>query len=166
AEGSIFEVLNATSVTGSFRSYEGLSYNGGRLVPIQTPSALLLVATTIPTGGVTFSTRTHDEGLALASFFANGSSSVTLSGSLNVLDQQITAILQLSRRSATPTTPAVTIISATEISLQLSGSTGNLVSADAELGIILLSADGMAADISVNVSESLEPLSFAGTFSL
>ncbi|MFN5905567.1 MAG: beta strand repeat-containing protein, partial [Planctomyces sp.] len=166
AEGSIFEVLNATSVTGSFRSYEGLSYNGGRLVPIQTPSALLLVATTIPTGGVTFSTRTHDEGLALASFFANGSSSVTLSGSLNVLDQQITAILQLSRRAATPTTPAVTIISATEISLQLSGSTGNLVSADAELGIILLSADGMAADISVNVSESLEPLSFAGTFSL
>ncbi|MFN5586718.1 MAG: beta strand repeat-containing protein, partial [Planctomyces sp.] len=166
AEGSIFEVLTATSVTGWFRSYEGLSYNGGRLVPIQTPSALLLVATTIPTGGITFYTTTHDEGLALASFFANRISSVTLAGSLNVLDQQITAVLQLSRRAATPTAPALTIISATEVSLQLSGSSGNLISVSASEGIIILSANGVAADISVNVSESLEPLTFGGIFGL
>ncbi|MFN9134281.1 MAG: hypothetical protein ACK5YE_00440, partial [Planctomyces sp.] len=104
--------------------------------------------------------------LALASFFANRISSVTLAGSLNVLDQQITAVLQLSRRAATPTAPALTIISATEVSLQLSGSSGNLISVSASEGIIILSANGVAADISVNVSESLEPLTFGGIFGL
>ncbi|MGV2341508.1 MAG UNVERIFIED_CONTAM: hypothetical protein LVR18_48575 [Planctomycetaceae bacterium] len=45
---TIFQVLSAGSTSGQFTNYTGLTYSGGVLLPIQTPSGLFLVATPSP----------------------------------------------------------------------------------------------------------------------
>ncbi|MFM8475978.1 MAG: autotransporter-associated beta strand repeat-containing protein, partial [Planctomycetaceae bacterium] len=165
-DGTIFRVLSADSVTGYFRSFNGLSYNGGRLVPIQTPEGLLLVATTIPTGGVAFYTATSAEGESLARFFANNISSLTISGGFDVLSQQLRGTFTLTRRAATATDPALVILAANHVSMDLSGSASSLVSVSSGYGVVILSEAGLAADLTVTVAESLESITFSGTFGL
>ncbi|MGV2336694.1 MAG UNVERIFIED_CONTAM: autotransporter outer membrane beta-barrel domain-containing protein [Planctomycetaceae bacterium] len=48
AAGTIFQVLSAGSTSGQFTNWTGLTYSGGVLLPIQTPSGLFLVATPFP----------------------------------------------------------------------------------------------------------------------
>ncbi|MFM7038032.1 MAG: autotransporter-associated beta strand repeat-containing protein [Planctomycetaceae bacterium] len=166
ADGTIFRVLSADSVTGYFRSFNGLNYNGGRLVPIQTPEALLLLATTIPTGGVTFCTATSAEGESLAQFFANNVSSLTITGGFDVLSQQLRGTFTLTRRAATATDSALVILAANHVSMDLSGSSSSLVSVSNGYGVVILSEAGLAADLTVTVAESLESITFSGTFGL
>ncbi|MFM7834375.1 MAG: hypothetical protein ACKPJD_21455, partial [Planctomycetaceae bacterium] len=52
--GQTFTVISATAITGSFSSLTGLSYSGGTLLPVRTPTSLILIATPLPTGNISF----------------------------------------------------------------------------------------------------------------
>ncbi|MGV2342095.1 MAG UNVERIFIED_CONTAM: hypothetical protein LVR18_51725 [Planctomycetaceae bacterium] len=115
-------------MTGYFNNWSGLTYTGGALLPIQTPLGLLLVATPFPTGAVSLQTESHSTGVALAEFFADLRDTVTITGSVNVLEQTLSGNFTLTRRVPAPDKQALTVIAASNVSLQLSGTSGSLVS--------------------------------------
>ncbi|MGV2340334.1 MAG UNVERIFIED_CONTAM: autotransporter-associated beta strand repeat-containing protein [Planctomycetaceae bacterium] len=166
AAGTIFQVLSADSVSGQFNSWSGLTYSGGVLLPIQTPAGLFLVATPFPTGAVSLLANTHAAGEALAAFFAGTTDTVSIGGSIQVLNQTLSGNFTFTRRPASDGNPALTIIAASEVTLQLNGSSTNLVSVSNGQGVLVLSQSGLAADLSVTVAESIDNVSFAGTFGL
>ncbi|MEY2727172.1 MAG: Hemolysin, chromosomal, partial [Planctomycetota bacterium] len=164
--GTIFQVLSADSTSGQFTNWTGLGYTGGVLLPIQTPAGLLLVATPFPAGAVSLLADTHTAGQALANFFAGTTDTVAVSGSIQILNQTLAGNLAFTRRAASANGQALTIISASDVSLQLNGSDTNLVSITNGSGVLVLSQSGLAADLSVTVAESIDNVSFAGTFGL
>ncbi|TWW08856.1 hypothetical protein E3A20_20150, partial [Planctomyces bekefii] len=164
--GTIFEVLGAGSTTGQFTNWTGLTYTGGVLLPIQTPAGLLLVATPLPTGAVSLLTDSHVDGQALADFFAGNTDTVSLNGGVQVLSQTLSGRFTFTRRPAADGEQALTIIAASDVSLQFNGSASNLISVTDGSGVLLLSQSGLAADLSVDVAESIENVGFGGTFNL
>ncbi|MFM8479114.1 MAG: autotransporter-associated beta strand repeat-containing protein, partial [Planctomycetaceae bacterium] len=166
AAGTIFQVLSAGSTSGQFTNWTGLTYSGGVLLPIQTPGGLFLVATPFPAGAVSLLADTHAAGQALADFFAGTIDTVSLSGSVQVLNQTLSGSFTFTRRAASAGSQALTVIAASDVSLQLNGSSGNLVSVTNGSGVLVLSQSGLAADLSVTVAESIDNVSFAGTFGL
>ncbi|MEY2724175.1 MAG: Hemolysin, chromosomal, partial [Planctomycetota bacterium] len=164
--GSVFRVLTAGSVTGQFTNWSGLTYTNGVLLPIQTPEGLILVATPFPTGALPLFTNTHAAGEALANFFGGSVDSVEVSGTIQVLNQSLGGTFNFTRRAASGSNPALTIISATGVAMQFNGSSGNLVSITNGSGVLVLTSTGLAADIAVSVSESIDNVSFAGNFGL
>jgi autotransporter-associated beta strand protein len=166
AAGTIFRVLTAGSTNGQFTNWTGLTYSGGVLLPIQTPAGLFLVATPFPAGAVSLLADTHTAGQALADFFAGTIDTVSLTGSIQVLNQTLSGSFTFTRRAASGSSQALTIIAASGVSLQLNGSTGNLVSVTNGSGVLVLAQSGLAADLSVTVAESIDNVSFAGTFGL
>ncbi|MGV2341330.1 MAG UNVERIFIED_CONTAM: autotransporter-associated beta strand repeat-containing protein [Planctomycetaceae bacterium] len=166
AAGTIFRVLTAGSTNGQFTNWIGLTYSGGVLLPIQTPAGLFLVATPFPAGAVSLLADTHTAGQALADFFAGTIDTVSLTGSIQVLNQTLSGSFTFMRCAASGSSQALTIIAASGVSLQLNGSTGNLVSVTNGSGVLVLSQSGLAADLSVTVAESIDNVSFAGTFGL
>ncbi|MFM8477691.1 MAG: beta strand repeat-containing protein, partial [Planctomycetaceae bacterium] len=164
--GTTFQVLTADSVSGHFSSYSGLTYPGGVLLPIRTPQGLILVATPFPTGDITVQANSHSSGQELANFFAGTTESVAFSGSLQVLSQSISGSFSVTRRDATADRPALIIIAASGVSVDFSGTAGSLISASSGSGLLILTHTGLAAELAVTVSESIDQLSLSGTFGL
>jgi hypothetical protein len=109
---------------------------------------------------------THAAGQALADFFADIIDTVSLSGSIQVLNQTLSGNFTFTRRAASSGSQALTVIAANGVSLQLNGSSANLVSVTKGSGVLVLSQSGLAADLSVTVAESIDNVSFADTFGL
>jgi autotransporter-associated beta strand protein len=164
--GTTFQVLTADSVTGDFSSYSGLSYPGGVLLPIRTPQGLILVATPFPTGDISVQANSHSSGQQLADFFAGTADTVFLSGSLRVLSQTISGNFSFTRRASTDDRPALTIIDADQISVDFRGTAGSLISVTSGSGLLVLTQSGLAAQLNVSVSESIDQVSISGIFGL
>ncbi|MEN9554689.1 MAG: hypothetical protein RLZZ232_975, partial [Planctomycetota bacterium] len=158
APGTVFEVLTAGNVIGQFTQWSGLSYANGVLLPIQSPSGLVLVATTFPTGAVATVLNSADDATALLNFFKGDTTTATVTGRIQVAGQNLDGAFSFSRRAATGTEQALTVISASNVTLQLNGASGNLVSVTNGNGVLLLSADGLAAELTASVSEQIADL--------
>ncbi|MFO0536348.1 MAG: beta strand repeat-containing protein, partial [Planctomyces sp.] len=160
--GQTFTVISATAITGSFNSLTGLTYSGGILLPVRTPTSLILIATPLPTGNISFSVDSSQMATDLATFFTDGTGSVNLTGSVNVAGQTLAGNFALSRQIAADNSPIITI-AATSLALTLNGQSTNLISLSGGSGVLLLTSSGFAASVTASFAESISGIGLTGT---
>ncbi|MEN9556412.1 MAG: hypothetical protein RLZZ232_2698, partial [Planctomycetota bacterium] len=152
--GQVFEIVTGTSVSGNFSELAGLSYSGGMLLPVRTPNSLLLIATPLPTGLISFSVDSVAMGTDLAEFFSSGIGSLSISGSVHVAGQTLSGVFALSRQLDAEGNPRI-VVSATQLALSLNGQSGNLFSLSNGSGVLVLTKSGFAATVQTTLNDFL-----------
>ncbi|HND52688.1 MAG TPA: hypothetical protein PLV92_09840, partial [Pirellulaceae bacterium] len=163
--GDVFDVLNYGAADGRFETFAGLSYSGGVLLPLQTPSKLALIATPLPTAGITVQVDSVSMSNDLTTFFATGQGAVEVTGEISVLQQRLRGTFAFARTFEPDGSSAVTI-GASNVTMSWAGDTGELVSLTDGYGSFVINSSGFAGKLGVTLSENVDDLDFSGTFSL
>ncbi|MEY2726960.1 MAG: Hemolysin, chromosomal, partial [Planctomycetota bacterium] len=167
--GDTFEILAAGSVTGTIKNWSGLDYGSGSLLPVQTPTGLLLIASPYATDTVSLKLDDAADATALASFFAadaDPTQSVSFTGVLCTLQQQLTGSFTFSRTLLADGTTTVVSIQAANATLAIHGETAQLISIADGSGSFLMTNNGLWGQLAVSLSETLLDLQLSGSFSL
>lgn len=166
APGDTFEVLVAAEVSGRFTDWSGLDYGTGALLPVQTPTALYLIATPHAPAGVQLEAGAAVNLAELTDFFNATSATATFSGSLLFLNQQLSGSFTLTRVTLADNVTTVVSLETADATLAFSGDSGPLLSLADGAGTLLLAREGLFGVLAVTLSESLADIDLTGTFSL
>ncbi|MFN9042328.1 MAG: hypothetical protein ACK5YO_38930, partial [Planctomyces sp.] len=165
AAGQTFAVISATTITGNFNSLTGLTYSGGVLLPVRTPTSLILIATPLPTGNISLRVDSVQMVQDLKTFFTAGTGSAAITGSITVSEQTLTGSFTLSRQLAADNSPIITI-AAGGLSFMLNGQSSNLISLSAGTGVLLLTKTGFAASVTATIEDSINGIGLSGPVGL
>ncbi|MGV2335265.1 MAG UNVERIFIED_CONTAM: hypothetical protein LVR18_14505 [Planctomycetaceae bacterium] len=165
-DGTAFTILSADSVSGRFSTFRGLEYPGGALVPIQTPTGLLLVATSFTGKDAVIYVSDTTPGTEVAGVFAPLSSqAAAFSGSLTFSGQELAGNFTLSRRAATATLSAAIVADVDAGELQVVGEQ-SLLQLSQGSGRLVLLPEGVAGQLSVTLADSLDSLDLSSAWEL
>ncbi|MGB7327574.1 MAG: hypothetical protein WBD31_22040, partial [Rubripirellula sp.] len=162
--GDSFEVITYDTTSGEFDSITGADFAGGTLVPVIGPDSLTLVASELPSGGMSFAAATDQMASDLADFYRGISLNVTVSGAIEIDGQSISGTFALTKETVGGETRVT--IGASNVSMNFSDADGAVFDLTNGSGAFLITADGVAAQIDVTIADHLDDVDLSGTFSL
>lgn len=112
APGDTFQILTCGLAAGDFASIQGLYIPGGVfLIPIQSPTGLVLVASSLPSGFALLRAATESAADEIEAFFKpTGSNTVSFEGAINVAGSILNGTsVTLTRDGSSPGGVAITV---------------------------------------------------------
>ncbi|MEY3458929.1 MAG: hypothetical protein RL215_2086, partial [Planctomycetota bacterium] len=164
--GDTFKVLSAGQISGTFRNWVGLDYGPGSLLPVMTPTGLLLIASDHVSDSVVVHLDNAADAAGLTGFFSESTPSATFTGSLHTLRHQLSGSFILTRELLDDGSATVVSIEVASAGLVVHGDTSSLITLSAGQGKLIMTQGGLWGQLDVSLSESLSDLQINGTFAL